>query len=188
MLAAPSGSTSAAYVRCLRASGSVECGYTWATAGDTVANRWAVLMPGSSNNLIFYTPGANNCITLLATDGSLTVHKNATFDGTVSIGGQPAATKPQYAGVFQYSGVTLEFFQSHGAIALTTSMISRVSLGNYRILLPQLVSSNTGVISTSNNGGNSIASSKIINQNEMYINGINNGGFFDVPITFMTVP
>ena len=116
------------------------------------------------------------------------MHKNARFDGTVSIGGSPVATKPQYAGVFKYNGATRDFFQSHGAIALTTSMISRISLGQYIITLPQAAPSNTGVIATSNHGGNSIVSAWMSNNTEMFFNGINNGGMFDVAITFMTVP
>jgi hypothetical protein len=39
----------------------------------------------------------------------------------------PPSSKSMYAGVFKYSGSTQELFQSHGAITLTGSMLTRPS-------------------------------------------------------------
>jgi hypothetical protein len=145
-------------------------------------------MPGSSNNLIFYAPGANNCITLLATDGSLTVHKNARFDGTVSIGGSPVATKPQYAARFTYGGGNFIFFKSWGANTLTTSNVIRDGAGRYKFSVSVPLQDFSMILVTSHGGSLTYASARIESNTVWWIYTSYFSTSDDLDVGFMTVP
>jgi hypothetical protein len=188
ILAAPIGPTSAAFVRCLRPSGGVECGYTWGTVGDTSTNRWSLLMNGSTNDLNFYTPSAGSCMTLSADDGRLTVNRPAIFNSTISIGSSPVATKPQYAARFYYGGGSFLYFTSWGANTLTSSNVTRTDPGTYKFVASVPLQTRSIILVTSQGGPRTYASARVESNTVWYIYTTNFLQSDDLDVGFITVP
>jgi len=140
-------------------------------------NAWGV----GGGNFAIGTTSQSQCLTITPT-GVVNI------PGSLRVGNVPVATKPQYAARFKYNGTSLEYLQSHGAVNVTTSMLSRISLGNYRIAIPQATVDNACVIATSNTIGNCVVSGDVINGTEIALTGIQNAGANDIAISFMTIP
>jgi hypothetical protein len=159
----------------------------------------AVILRGdiSSYTAPNYSVGNNDAITFIEFSGIFRFRQTNATNNTllfeisptdIKYKGTPLATKPQYAARFKYNGTTLEYLQSHGAVTVTSSMLSRISLGNYRIVLQPGTATNAGVIATANTLGNRVVSGEVINNNEIYLMGVHNGSVSDFEICFMTVP